>query len=68
MKWRLRVRNKMIVVGGHLVHTNMVRMRIVSLNVQGVDGPLCKRMKGRLKPLMGGLVDNLLIQEHHLHQ
>ena len=47
-------------------------MRILSWNVQGPGGPLCYRYRGRLrqelnKCFIGGPLDVLLIQEHHLN-
>ena len=55
------------------MHINMANMRIVSWNVQGLGGSVCKKMRGRLRlelqrALTGGLVDILLIQEHYLSQ
>ena len=46
-------------------------MRVVSWNVQGLDGSHCARYRGRLgqelqRCLVGGSIDVFLIQEHHL--
>ncbi len=46
-------------------------MRILSWNVQGLGGSLCRRYRGRLrqdlrKCIVGGDIDMMLIQEHHL--
>ena len=48
-------------------------MRIVSWNVQVLGGLWYKRMRGRLRlelqnVLVGGPIDVLLLQEHHLNQ
>ena len=55
------------------MHLNMANMRIVSWNVQGLGGSVCNKMRERLRleverALTAGLVDILLIQEHHLSQ
>ena len=47
-------------------------MRVMSWNVQGLGGPLYRRYKYRLrqeinKCIVGGSLDFLLIQEHHLN-
>ena len=46
-------------------------MRLVSWNVQGLGGSRCKQIRGRLRleiqnTLVGGPIDILFIQEHHL--
>ena len=48
-------------------------MKLISWNVQGLGGPICKRSKGRFcKELKtansGGPIDILLLQEHHLNK
>ena len=48
------------------------QMRVMSWNVQGLGGPLWRRYKHRLrqeinKCIVGGPLDFLLIQEHHLN-
>ena len=48
-------------------------MRLLSWNVQGLGGHLFKRMRGRLRlelqtVLIGGPIDVLLLQEHHLNE
>ena len=47
-------------------------MRLISWNVQGLGGQLYKRMRGRLRlelqtVLVGGTIDVLMLQEHHLN-
>ena len=46
-------------------------MRFVSWNVQGLGGFQCARYRGRLRQelqrcLLGGSIDVLMVQEHHL--
>jgi exonuclease III len=48
-------------------------MRNLSWNVQGLGGDQCKRFRGRLrqdlqKCLIGGPIDIIMIQEHHLNK
>ena len=48
-------------------------MRLLTWNVQGLGGPLYRRYRGRLrqelqKCLMGGPVDVMMFQEHHLNE
>ena len=48
-------------------------MRVVSWNVQGLDGSQCARYRGTLRQelqrcLVGGNIDVFLIQEHHLSE
>ena len=50
-----------------------VIMRVVSWNVQGMGGPQFLRFRGRMRQelqsaLVGGQIDMLMLQEHHLSE
>ena len=48
-------------------------MKVISWNVQGLGGPICKRLKSRFRKKLKtrnsrGPIDILFLQEHHLNK